>query len=135
MPGTVVAMPKDKSELSDQMPSWREVFLYFLFLGFVNVGGPVAQITMMYNHMVERRKWLSKDRFVKIMAFCHMLPGPEALQLAIYVTHNEDEAATLATRIALMTDGRIELMDKAERLKLNRSKGAMSSVERNYEAV
>ncbi len=67
------------------MPSWREVFLYFLFLGFVNVGGPVAQITMMYNHMVERRKWLTEDRFVKIMAFCHLLPGPEALQLAIYV--------------------------------------------------
>src|SRR5258708_12089631 len=67
------------------MPSWREVFLYFLFLGFVNVGGPVAQITMMYDHMVERRQWLPKDRFVKIMAFCHMLPGPEALQLAIYV--------------------------------------------------
>ena len=69
----------------DQMPSWREEFLYFLMLGFINVGGPVAQITMMYNHMVERRHWLSEDRFVKIMAFCHMLPGPEALQLAIYV--------------------------------------------------
>ena len=69
----------------DRMPSWREVFLYFLTLGFVNIGGPVAQITMMYNHMVERRHWLSEDRFVKIMAFCHMLPGPEALQLAIYV--------------------------------------------------
>lgn len=68
-----------------QMPSWREVFLYFLFLGFVNIGGPVAQITMMFNHMVEKRRWLSKDRFVNIMAFCHMLPGPEALQLAIYV--------------------------------------------------
>src|SRR2546421_3437154 len=68
-----------------QMPSWREVFLYFLFLGFVNIGGPVAQITMMYNLMVEKGKWLTKDRFVKIMAFCHMLPGPEALQLAIYV--------------------------------------------------
>ena len=68
-----------------QMPTWREAFLYFLFLGFVNVGGPVAQITMMFNHMVEKRKWLSRDRFVKIMGFCHMLPGPEALQLAIYV--------------------------------------------------
>jgi chromate transporter len=68
-----------------RLPSWREVFLYFLFLGFVNIGGPVAQITMMFNHMVEKRQWLSKDRFVKIMAFCHMLPGPEALQLAIYV--------------------------------------------------
>jgi chromate transporter len=67
------------------MPSWREVFLYFLMLGFVNVGGPVAQITMMYSHMVERKHWLSNDRFVKIMSFCHMLPGPEALQLAIYV--------------------------------------------------
>src|SRR5258706_4227717 len=76
---------KAETRDGDQMPSWHEVFLYFLFLGFVNVGGPVAQITMMYNHMVERRKWLSEDRFVKIMAFGHMLPGPEALQLAIYV--------------------------------------------------
>ena len=76
---------QSNSAADDQMPSWREVFLYFLFLGFVNIGGPVAQITMMFNHMVEKRRWLSKDRFIKIMAFCHMLPGPEALQLAIYV--------------------------------------------------
>src|SRR5213594_331776 len=76
---------ENESDPSHRMPSWREVFLYFLFLGFVNIGGPVAQITMMFNHMVEKRQWLTKDRFVKIMAFCHMLPGPEALQLAIYV--------------------------------------------------
>jgi chromate transporter len=76
---------RNDSTADDQMPPWREVFLYFLFLGFVNIGGPVAQITMMFNHMVEKRRWLSKDRFVKIMAFCHILPGPEALQLAIYV--------------------------------------------------
>jgi chromate transporter len=76
---------QNESDADHQMPSWHEVFLYFLFLGFVNIGGPVAQITMMFNHMVEKRQWLSKDRFVKIMAFCHMLPGPEALQLAIYV--------------------------------------------------
>ena len=75
----------ENSNADHQMPSWREVFSYFLFLGFVNIGGPVAQITMMFNHMVEKRRWLSKDRFIKIMAFCHMLPGPEALQLAIYI--------------------------------------------------
>src|SRR5213595_1210068 len=75
----------EKASGGDKLPSWREVFLYFLFLGFVNIGGPVAQITMMFNHMVEKRRWLSKDRFIKIMAFCHVLPGPEALQLAIYV--------------------------------------------------
>jgi chromate transporter len=76
---------ENERDADHQMPPWREVFLYFLFLGFVNIGGPVAQITMMFNHMVEKRRWLSKDRFIKIMAFCHMLPGPEALQLAIYV--------------------------------------------------
>src|SRR5215216_249407 len=69
----------------EQMPAAREVFLYFLLLGFINIGGPVAQITMMYNKMVERSHWLSQDRFVKIMGFAHMLPGPEALRLAIYV--------------------------------------------------
>jgi chromate transporter len=81
----VEASQENGPNADHQMPSWREVFFYFLFLGFVNIGGPVAQITMMFNHMVEKRHWLSKDRFVKIMAFCHMLPGPEALQLAIYV--------------------------------------------------
>lgn len=78
-------MSEAEKDANSRMPSWREACLYFLFLGFVSVGGPVAQITMMFNHMVEQRKWLTKDRFVKIMAFCHMLPGPEALQLAIYV--------------------------------------------------
>jgi chromate transporter len=82
---TLVPREQDESNAGHQMPSWREVFLYFLFLGFINIGGPIAQITMMFNHMVEKRQWLTKDRFVKIMAFCHMLPGPEALQLAIYV--------------------------------------------------
>jgi chromate transporter len=82
---TMTHRGQEECAADHQMPSWREVFLYFLFLGFVNIGGPVAQITMMFNHMVEKRRWLSKDRFIKIMAFCHMLPGPEALQLAIYV--------------------------------------------------
>src|SRR5215471_12074569 len=82
---TMNHVQKNERDADHRMPSWREVFLYFLFLGFVNIGGPVAQITMMFNHMVEKRRWLSKDRFIKIMAFCHMLPGPEALQLAIYI--------------------------------------------------
>ena len=73
------------AEEKEQLPPGREVFLYFFGLGFINIGGPVAQITMMYNKMVERSHWLSQDRFVKIMGFAHMLPGPEALQLAIYV--------------------------------------------------
>ena len=56
---------ESKSELSHQMPSWREVFLYFLFLGFVNVGGPVAQITMMCfsrHRTLQDRRCLRRSR-------------------------------------------------------------------------
>ena len=66
-------------------PSRSEVFRYFLGLGFINIGGPVAQITMLFQGIVERRRWLDRDRFLRIMSVCHVLPGPEALQLAIYV--------------------------------------------------
>lgn len=66
-------------------PTSREVLAYFFRLGFVNIGGPVAQLTMMYDHFVDRAHWLSRERFVRIMGVCHLLPGPEALQLAIYV--------------------------------------------------
>ena len=69
----------------ERAPSRGEVFRYFLGLGFVNIGGPVAQITMLFQGIVERRRWLDRDRFLRIMSVCHALPGPEALQLAIYV--------------------------------------------------
>jgi chromate transporter len=92
----------------EHMPAWREVFLYFLMLGFINIGGPVAQITMMFNQMVERRLWLSKERFLRIMAFCHMLPGPEALQLAIYVGYLKRGAlAGIAAGVTFILPGAV----------------------------
>lgn len=92
-------------------PTWREVFLYFLMLGFINIGGPVAQITMMFNHMVERRAWLSKERFVNIMGFCHMLPGPEALQLAIYVGYiKRGILAGIAAGVTFILPGALVMM-------------------------
>jgi chromate transporter len=68
-----------------RVPTRGDVFRYFLGLGFVNIGGPTAQITMLFQGIVERRRWIERDRFVRIMSVCHVLPGPEALQLAIYV--------------------------------------------------
>ncbi|HUQ16662.1 MAG TPA: chromate efflux transporter [Candidatus Saccharimonadales bacterium] len=66
-------------------PDAEGVFSYFFRLGFVNIGGPVAQLAMMYDHAVDRAHWITRERFVRIMGVCHILPGPEALQLAIYV--------------------------------------------------
>ncbi len=63
----------------------REVFLYFLKLGWLAFGGPVGQIGLMHLQVVERSKWLTEEEFVRALNFCHVLPGPEALQLAIYI--------------------------------------------------
>jgi len=65
--------------------SMSEIFWYFLKLGWLAFGGPIGQIGLMHLEVVERRKWLDEDEFIRALNFCHLLPGPEALQLAIYV--------------------------------------------------
>lgn len=66
-------------------PTLAQLFRYFLFLGLTSVGGPVAQISMMFEQVVLRRGWIDSERFTRILAVCHVLPGPEALELAIYI--------------------------------------------------
>jgi chromate transporter len=63
----------------------REIFWYFLKLGWLAFGGPVGQIGLMHLQVVERSRWIDEDEFVRALNFCHLLPGPEALQLAIYI--------------------------------------------------
>jgi hypothetical protein len=63
----------------------RETFWYFLKLGWLAFGGPVGQIGLMHLQVIERQKWIDEDEFVGALNFCHVLPGPEALQLAIYI--------------------------------------------------
>src|SRR5262252_1412829 len=64
---------------------FEEAFRYWVRLGFVNFGGPAGQIAMMHRDLVERRRWISEDRFLHALSFCMLLPGPEAQQLAIYI--------------------------------------------------
>jgi chromate transporter len=67
--------------------SVREIFWAFFKLGWLAFGGPVGQIGLMHLQVVERQKWLSEEEFVRTLSFCHILPGPEALQLAIFLGH------------------------------------------------
>src|SRR5438105_3910192 len=70
-------------------PTMREIFWYFLKLGWLAFGGPVGQIGLMHLQVVERQKWIDEEEFVRALNFCHVLPGPEALQLAIYVGYKK----------------------------------------------
>ena len=65
--------------------SFREAFYYWLKLGFISFGGPAGQIAIMHEDLVERRRWISENRFLHALNYCMLLPGPEAQQLAIYM--------------------------------------------------
>jgi chromate transporter len=66
-------------------PSLAQAFPYWLKLGFISFGGPAGQIAMMHQELVEKRRWISEHRFLHALNYCMLLPGPEAIQLAIYI--------------------------------------------------
>jgi chromate transporter len=66
-------------------PTLRQAFWYWLRLGFISFGGPAGQIAIMHQDLVERRRWISENRFLHALNYCMLLPGPEAQQLAIYI--------------------------------------------------
>jgi chromate transporter len=65
--------------------SLRSAFWYWLKLGFISFGGPAGQIALMHAELVERRRWISEQRFLHALNYCMLLPGPEATQLAVYI--------------------------------------------------
>jgi chromate transporter len=64
---------------------FSEALRFWVKLGWISFGGPAGQIAIMHRELVERRRWLSEERFLHALNYCMMLPGPEATQLAIYV--------------------------------------------------
>jgi len=65
-------------------PSLRDLFRVFGRIGLLSFGGPAAQISLMHEVLVERRQWLDEQTFLRALSLCMLLPGPEAMQLAIY---------------------------------------------------
>lgn len=77
--------PSDLSSDAPQAPTFWQAFVYWLRLGFVSFGGPAGQIAIMHEDLVEKRRWISEQRFLHALNYCMVLPGPEAQQLATYI--------------------------------------------------
>ena len=73
------------SNTKPQSVPLAEAFIYWLKLGFISFGGPAGQISIMHHDLVEKKRWISENRFLHALNYCMVLPGPEAQQLAVYI--------------------------------------------------
>lgn len=70
-----------------QRDSLKEVVRYFLRLGLLGFGGPVALVGQMERELVAERGWLTKEQMREAIAVCQSLPGPLAIQVGVYVSY------------------------------------------------
>jgi chromate transporter len=82
-PPEAAEAPRGEGDLAPS--TWREFLLYFLRLGALGFGGPIALAGYMQRDLVERRRWISKDDYVQGLALAQLAPGPLAAQLAMYL--------------------------------------------------
>jgi chromate transporter len=80
----------DPIEGSDAMTSSSpyslgQLALYFVKLGSIGFGGPVALVGYMYRDLVEKRQWISEEDYREGLALAQLMPGPLAAQLAMYL--------------------------------------------------
>jgi chromate transporter len=78
--------------------SLRQLIFYFLKLGTIGFGGPVALVGYMHRDLVEERKWITEEDYKEGLALSQLAPGPLAAQLSIYIgyIHYRIIGATLA---------------------------------------
>ena len=65
----------------------RDLTLYYLRLGAIGFGGPVALVGQMEKELVQERQWLTKEEFREGVAVCQSLPGPLAIQVGIFISY------------------------------------------------
>jgi chromate transporter len=84
-------MSEEVKELAALAPNFpatfglRDLVLYFLRLGTMGFGGPIALAGHMQKDLVEERRWFSKEDYLEGLAFSQLSPGPLAAQLAMYL--------------------------------------------------
>jgi len=72
-------------EDGETQPKLREFLFYFLHLGTLGFGGPIALAGHMQKDLVEERKWVSSQDYVEGFSFSQPSPGPLAAPLAMYL--------------------------------------------------
>lgn len=76
----------ESDNVVSRVPIW-DLVQYYLRLGALGFGGPVALCGQMEKELVQQRKWLTKDEMREGIAVCQSMPGPLAIQVGIYISY------------------------------------------------
>ena len=78
---------KDFKELSkmEQKSRHKEIFKVFAKLGVLAFGGPAAHLAMMDDEIIEKRKWITREKFIDLMGATNLIPGPNSTEMAIHL--------------------------------------------------
>ena len=68
-----------------RIPTFPELVRVCARIGCLSFGGPAGQIALMHQELVEERRWITEEQYLHALNFCHLLPGPEAQQLATWI--------------------------------------------------
>lgn len=71
--------------MTSEHPTFGESVRVFARIGLLSFGGPAGQIALMHDELVDKHRWVEEPQFLHALNFCHLLPGPEAQQLATYI--------------------------------------------------
>ena len=67
------------------IPVFADAVRVYARIGLLSFGGPAGQIALMHRELVEERGWVDEEQYLNALNFCHLLPGPEAQQLATWI--------------------------------------------------
>lgn len=85
MTGPDVSLSPSRAADIAPTPSFADLLRVFTRIGFLSFGGPAGQIALMHRELVEERHWVAEEDYLHALNFCHLLPGPEAQQLATWI--------------------------------------------------
>jgi chromate transporter len=78
-------MAEGRVEAQTKPVGFWEAFWFWVKLGFINFGGPAGQIAIMHRELVDNKRWVTEQQYLRTLNFCMLLPGPEAQQVATYI--------------------------------------------------
>ncbi len=76
---------EEKQSLKEKVANSIKVFLSFFKLGLFSFGGGATTVSLLEGELIERRKWITKEELVDMLAIAESTPGPIAINMATYV--------------------------------------------------